>query len=165
MTSRTLQLMVLLPALTLVPAIAALAHAGEETNTPVGYWKTIDDRTGKPRSIVRIYEQGGQLHGRIEKLLDPSRQNPICTECPGAKKDKPVLGMEILWGFKREDGGWSDGRVLDPQEGKTYHANLEVLEGGKRLKLFGYIRVVFKIGRSQTWSRVSPGDYGLKPSR
>jgi uncharacterized protein (DUF2147 family) len=129
-------------------------------STPVGYWKTIDDHTGKARSIVRIFEVNGELRGRIEKFLDlPSGSKPpTCDKCPGNKKGKPVLGLEFLWGFKRDGAGWSDGSVLDPEEGHVYNANLEVLDGGKRLKLFGYVRVVFKIGRSQTWTRVDSAD-------
>lgn len=125
-------------------------------NTPVGYWKTIDDKTGKPRSIVRIFELNGELRGRIEKLLDvPSgAKPPTCHECPGDKKDKPVLGLEFLWGFRRDGASWGEGAVLDPEEGKVYKANLELQDGGKRLKLFGFVRVLFKIGRSQTWTRV-----------
>ncbi len=125
-------------------------------NTPVGYWKTIDDKTGKPRSIVKIFEANGELHGRIEKLLDvPSgAKAPSCDKCPGDKKGKPVLGLEFLWGFKRDGANWGEGAVLDPEEGKVYKANLELLDGGKRLKLFGFVRVLVKIGRSQTWTRV-----------
>ena len=135
---------------------AQLAADPAATNTPVGYWKTIDDKTGKPRSIVKVFEYNGELRGRIEKLLDvPSgAKPPTCDECPGDKKGKPVLGLEFLWGFKRDGANWGEGSVLDPEEGKVYHANLELLDGGKRLKLFGFVRVVFKIGRSQTWSRV-----------
>ncbi|MEI9949334.1 MAG: DUF2147 domain-containing protein [Pseudomonadota bacterium] len=135
---------------------AQLSADQAPANTPVGYWKTIDDKTGKPRSIVKIFELNGELHGRIEKLLDqPSgAKAPTCDKCPGDKQGKPVLGLEFLWGFKRDGAAWGEGAVLDPEEGKVYHANLDVLDGGKRLKLFGFVRVVFKIGRSQTWTRV-----------
>jgi uncharacterized protein (DUF2147 family) len=126
-------------------------------DTPVGYWKTIDDHTGQPRSIVRIFEVNGELRGRLERILDLPKgaKPPTCDKCPGDKKGKPVLGLEFLWGFKRDGAGWSDGSVLDPEEGRIYNANLEVLDGGKRLKLFGYVRIVFKLGRSQTWTRVA----------
>lgn len=128
--------------------------------TPIGYWKTIDDHTGQARSIVEIFEVNGELRGRVEKLLvlPPDGKAPTCHDCPGNKKDKPVLGLEFLWGFKHDGAGWTDGSVLDPEEGKVYNGNLEVLDGGKRLKLFGYVRVVFKIGRSQTWTRVASAD-------
>jgi uncharacterized protein (DUF2147 family) len=137
-----------------------LSAAEAPDNTPVGYWKTIDDHTGQARSIVRIFEANGELRGRVEKFLNlpNGAKPPTCDKCPGDKKGKPVLGLEFLWGFKRDGTGWSDGSVLDPEEGRVYKANLEVLDGGKHLKLFGYVRVVFKIGRSQTWARVASAD-------
>jgi uncharacterized protein (DUF2147 family) len=129
-------------------------------NTPVGYWKTIDDHTGQARAIVEIFEVNGELRGRIDKFLNlpNGMKPPTCDKCPGDKRGKPVLGLEFLWGFKRDGASWSDGSVLDPEEGHVYRANLEMLDGGKRLKLFGYVRVVFKIGRSQTWTRVASAD-------
>ncbi len=128
--------------------------------TPIGFWKTIDDHTGQARSIVKVFEVNGELRGRVEKLLNqPSgAKPPTCDKCPGDRKGKPVLGLEFLWGFKRDGANWSDGSVLDPEEGRVYNANLQVLDGGKHLKLFGYVRVVFKIGRSQTWTRVASAD-------
>jgi uncharacterized protein (DUF2147 family) len=134
-----------------------LSAAQAPNNTPVGYWKTIDEHTGQAQSIVQIFELNGELHGRVEKFLNlpNGAKPPTCDKCPGDKKGKPVLGLEFLWGFKRDGSGWSDGSVLDPEEGRVYNANLEVLDGGKHLKLFGYVRVLLKIGRSQTWARVA----------
>jgi uncharacterized protein (DUF2147 family) len=144
-------------------AAARSGDAEGELATPAGYWMTVDDHTGKPRSIVRIQEVAGELHGTLEKLIDPpgGQPNPNCTKCPGDKRNKPLIGMEILWGNRRIERGWGDGYVLDPEGGQVYHGNLEVLDNGKRLKLFGYVRIIFKIGRSQTWQRVSPRDWGL----
>jgi uncharacterized protein (DUF2147 family) len=140
--------------------LRGIVWADDPGATPVGYWKTIDDRTGHSRSIVRIVEVNGELRGRIEKLLAPPKDDPdpICKKCTGDKKNKRVRGLEFLWGFRREANGWSDGYVLDPEEGQTYHGSIQVIDGGKRLKLFGYVRVIIKIGRSQVWERVSPGD-------
>ena len=50
-----------------------VAHA---QNTPVGLWKTVDDHTGKEKSLVRISEARGVVSGRIETLLHPSKPNP-----------------------------------------------------------------------------------------
>jgi uncharacterized protein (DUF2147 family) len=137
--------------------------AASATATPVGYWKTIDDKTGKPRSIVKIWEQDGELRGRIERLIrEPSEeQDPVCDKCKGEKQGKKIIGMEFLWGFKRQSTSWSDGWVLDPKDGNTYHATLELAEAGTKLRLFGYVRIIFKIGRSQTWERVAAEEYGL----
>jgi uncharacterized protein (DUF2147 family) len=154
---RTLAALLALPLLLLASRLPA-DQAAE--STPIGYWKTIDDHTGQARSIVKIFEVNGELRGRIEKFLNlpNGAKPPTCDKCPGNKQGKPVLGLEFLWGFKRDGSSWTDGSVLDPEEGRVYNANLEVLDGGKRLKLFGYVRVVFKIGRSQTWTRVASAD-------
>jgi uncharacterized protein (DUF2147 family) len=140
----------------------AQAAAASALASPVGYWKTIDDKSGKPRSIVKIWEQDRELRGRIERLIrEPNEeQEPRCDKCEGERHNKKILGMEFLWGFKRERDGWSDGWVLDPKNGNVYHATLQLIEGGATLRLFGYIRVVFKIGRSQTWERVRPEESG-----
>ena len=138
--------------------LSGIVLADESSTSPVGYWKTIDDKTHKARSIVRITEVNGELRGKIVKLLDPPKDdpNPICKKCTGDNKNKPVLGVGFLWGFKREAKGWSDGSVLDPEEGKTYHGSIQVIDNGRRLKLFGYVRVIIKFGRGQVWERVQP---------
>lgn len=126
----------------------------------LGLWKTVDDETHQPRSIVRIWEQGGRLKGRIEKVfLRPGESlTDPCTKCPPPFKDKPSLGMEFLWGFEADGERWVDGSVLDPDNGKIYHCELTPSADGKRLQVYGYIRVIFKIGRSQTWYRASEAD-------
>jgi uncharacterized protein (DUF2147 family) len=120
----------------------------------------FDGDTGKPLSIVKISVIDGELRGRIEKILDPE-VNPICVRCPEEKKNKPVVGLEFLGGFRPAGSSWSEGWILIPSWGRTYHANLEVLEGGNRLKVSAFVRAIVKIGRSQTWERVAPEEYGL----
>src|SRR5271165_437004 len=44
--------------------------------SPVGRWKTVDDATGKVKSVVTIWEEAGKLYGRIQKLVDPDPQDP-----------------------------------------------------------------------------------------
>ena len=124
--------------------------------SPVGYWKTIDDKTAEVKSILKIWiAADGTLKGRVEKVFPKPGEppDPKCDKCKGDKKDQPVLGMEIMWGFTGSGTKWIDGEILDPENGKVYHCQLEVIENGKKLKVFGYIRVIFKIGRSQTWIR------------
>lgn len=58
------------------------------TENPVGLWRTIDDKSGKERSLVRVSEANGQLQITIEKLFrEPGEEpNPVCDKCPGEKK-------------------------------------------------------------------------------
>ncbi len=141
-----------------------LAWGDTAVNTPEGLWKTIDDKTNKPKSIVRVWQEDGKLKGKIIKLFrEPDEeQNPKCDKCKGDKKDKPVLGMIFLWGFTGKGDFWKKGKILDPKNGKIYHCQLKVKENGKKLHVYGYIRIIFKIGRSQTWLRASEADLEQK---
>ena len=113
-----------------------------------------DDKSGKPKSIVAIAEEDGKLVGTVEKLLDPPKDDPEprCKKCEGDRKDQPILGMKILWGMKKDGSGWSGGRILDPDNGKTYRCNLALADGGKKLDVRGFIGIAL-IGRTQTWVR------------
>lgn len=125
-------------------------------SSPLGKWRTIDDETGKPKSIVEITEKDGMLEGKILKLFrDPKEdQNPKCTECEGEKKGQPIIGMTILWGLKKERHKWTGGHVLDPKNGKVYHATVKVVDDGKKLEMRGFIGGISLLGRTQTWERV-----------
>ena len=137
-------------AILFVAAIGA-AHA---QMTPVGTWRSIDDDTKQPKAQIVIVEQGGVMTGRIEQLLRPGAdQKALCTECTDDRKDKPVVGMEIIRGAKKAEGKdvWEGGRVLDPEKGSTYALRLTPTDGGKKLEVRGSVG---PFGRTQTWVRV-----------
>jgi uncharacterized protein (DUF2147 family) len=121
--------------------------------SPVGQWKTIDDATGKAKSIVTIRQEGGELFGTIDTLFNPPVPHPTCYLCSGAMKDRPLVGLQILWGFKQDGSQWSGGQVLDPETGKIYRGSLALEDGGKKLRLHGYIGIPL-FGRTQHWLRV-----------
>lgn len=137
----------------LLAVVVSLLAAGPAS--PEGLWKTIDDRRGAARSLVRIWRDGDQLRGKVEKVFDQPGEpaHPLCTLCPGEKRNRPVVGLEILWGFRGPGPVWTGGRVLDPEEGKTYRGRLRLSEDGKTLVLRGYVGIPL-LGRSQTWVRV-----------
>ena len=62
------------------------------------------------------------------------------------------LGLEIIRGAKKADGKdvWEDGKILDPENGKTYTLKMTPIEGGKKLEVRGSIG---PFGRTQTWVR------------
>ncbi len=138
-----------------VALLVAFAGAAADPMNPAGLWKTIDDKTKMPRSLVRIVDNNGIYVGRIEELLnrlpDDDPQG-ICRKCPGERKDKPLVGMTILWDLKQDGDVYSGGEILDPKNGKTYRCKIEVIEGGKKLNVRGYIGISL-IGRTQTWLR------------
>ncbi len=133
---------------------AAMAAAADRTS-PVGLWKTIDDKTQQPRSLVRIVEAGGTLEGRIEQLLNRQPDDDpegLCRACKGERKDRPVLGMKILWGLVKDGDAWEKGEILDPKNGKTYSCKVRVSPDGSKMEVRGFIGLSI-IGRSQTWLR------------
>ena len=141
-------------------AIAALLLAASGASalaqmTPAGTWQSVDDKTGEPKSQIRIAESGGVLTGRIEKLLrKEARQDAVCDECTDDRKGKALIGLEIIRGAKKAEGRdvWEDGKILDPENGKNYTLRLTPIEGGRKLEVRGS---VFGIGRTQTWVRIN----------
>jgi uncharacterized protein (DUF2147 family) len=122
--------------------------------TPVGAWQSIDDKTNEAKSQIRIADAGGTLNGRIEKLLrKEAKQDAVCDECTDDRKGKPLIGLEIIRGAKKVEGKdvWEDGKILDPENGKSYTLRLTPIEGGRKLEVRGS---VLGIGRTQTWVRV-----------
>ncbi|MFO7724719.1 MAG: DUF2147 domain-containing protein [Oceanipulchritudo sp.] len=117
-----------------------------------GYWRTIDDATGKTKSIVELYEVGETgLEGRVTEILHSDRgPDPLCENCPGKRKGQPIKGMVILWDMdKQAPREYSGGRILDPARGKVYKARLSLREDGK-LEVRGFIGIPL-LGRTQVW--------------
>lgn len=117
----------------------------------VGRWKTIDDKTGKVKSIVEIYPTtNGSLAGKVVEVLSSDRgPNPVCDKCDGERKNKPVKGMVILWGLKADGANkWAGGTILDPANGKTYKSKMELQPGGQKLDVSGCVAFIC---RAQTW--------------
>jgi uncharacterized protein (DUF2147 family) len=124
-----------------------------ENLSPEGTWKTIDDETGQPKSLVSVWLENEELRGRIETLLNPSEPNPLCNKCGGERKGQPIEGMTFLWGLTKKGNSWKGGIILDPANGKEYKAKVKLTDHGDRLDVRGYIGLA-AIGRTQTWQRV-----------
>jgi uncharacterized protein (DUF2147 family) len=116
----------------------------------VGKWKTIDDETGDAKSIVQIWKaEDGLFYGKIMKLFDPKKQENVCDKCDpkDARYKQKVLGMKIIMGMKKTGANeWTEGTILDPNNGKVYKCKLFV--EGKNLMVRGYIAFLY---RTQTW--------------
>ncbi|MCM2352429.1 MAG: DUF2147 domain-containing protein [Pseudobdellovibrio sp.] len=133
---------------------AFAADQAVTTTSPVGFWKTIDDATNEPRAIVEIKEVEGKFFGNIVKTFPKEGDKTECTECSGDKKNKPIIGLEIIWDLKKDGDEWSGGHILDPKNGKTYKAKLALQDNGEKLKVRGFIGFSL-LGRTQTWLKSS----------
>lgn len=139
-------------AFTLLLATAAWAAS----DTPVGIWTQVDDATGKPKSIIEITQlPDGTLQGVVKQVLFSDQgTHPICDKCDGERHNKPVVGMAIMWGVKKDGDVWDGGRILDPHNGKVYKVKLSMEDNGRKLDVRGYIGWSL-FGRTQTWIRKS----------
>ncbi|MDO8316524.1 MAG: DUF2147 domain-containing protein [Flavobacterium sp.] len=123
-----------------------------QSQTVIGKWKTIDDETGKAKSIVEIYEKSGKIYGKVIDILEEENKKRVCTNCSGNDKNKPILGMTVIKGLSKEGSQYTNGKILDPKNGKLYKCYI-TLETKDKLKVRGYIGISL-LGRTQYWYRV-----------
>ena len=144
----------MIKSITFLALVFGALFSAQASESPVGLWRTIDDKTGKEKSLVRIVETNGELRASIEKLFrEPHEEpNPNCDKCPGERKNKPVLGMMIMTGLKKAGSEFEGGEILDPANGKIYRVKMWTAEGGKKLNVRGFIGVSL-LGRTQVWIR------------
>ncbi len=89
----------------------------------------------------------GQTVRRDEKNPDP------------ALRDRLLKDVLFLWGFQYDEkrNRWRDGKVYDPDSGKTYDAKMQLEKGGNILKMRGYVGVPM-FGRTARFERVRGKD-------
>jgi len=154
--------------LNVTPAASADEEPPFAADSILGLWKT-EPKEGK-WSRVEVYESEDKVHGRIIWLSEPvygaddpmgmdgqpevDRNNP-----DESLQGRPLLDMELMRDFTfNGKNKWEDGRIYDPQNGKTYRCKL-TLKDANTLELFGYIKVGFvKLGRNSTWLRLTDED-------
>lgn len=139
--------------LTLFASAAAVAGTGMAAAT--GIWLTADED-----GYVQIYEKNGKLYGLTVGSPDEERPRKDVHNPDADMRDRDLLGIDVLKRFEYVgDLRWEDGRAYDPNNGKTYKANMW-LEGPHTLKLRGYIGFSM-FGRTDTWTRVDVDAPGL----
>ena len=139
----------------LAAALASLSFAAtaqHSATSPVGKWKTLDDKTGKAMTVTEVYEaKNGTLAAKIvENLGLPA----TCSDCSGPHKGKPMVGMVTLWNLKaNKDGTWGGGSGYKPSEDREFKAKTVTLtDGGKKLEVKGCVSIIC---RTATWVRVN----------
>jgi len=134
----------------------ASGFAAAQAASPAGLWKTVDDKTKKEKSLVRIVETNGVYTGKVEKVIDPDApKDATCKDCTDERKDQPIVGMTIIRNMKQSYSDktmFEGGDVLDPNNGKVYKGKLKLVDNGSKLEVRGYIGLPM-LGRTQTWQR------------
>ncbi|MGB0495623.1 MAG: DUF2147 domain-containing protein [Kangiellaceae bacterium] len=139
----------LLQTLALLIGFIQVLNADESVT---GVWQTIDDETKEIRSLVELSIENNKLYGKVIQLFpqEGDADNPICNKCKGERKNQSIIGLQIIDGLSFKKGQWEDGKILDPNNGKTYDCKIW-LEDNK-LQVRGYIGFFF---RTQEWIRLN----------
>lgn len=138
----------------LVLCVMMLSFTNSFSQSIFGKWKTIDDRTGNPKAVVEVYEKGGLMYGKVVEILEKGKGNAKCIKCKGERKDKPVLGMQIIGGLKQTGNKEYKGKTLfDPEQAMTFRCKIWLNpKNSNELKVRGYLAFLY---RTQTWIRVT----------
>ncbi|MEM7551773.1 MAG: DUF2147 domain-containing protein [Bacteroidota bacterium] len=125
-----------------------LAVSSYSQESIFGKWKTVDDETGKVKSIVEILSEGDKASGKVLELFREEGEDPdpICEECSGKRKNEKIIGMQIIEDLEKDGDEWSGGEILDPENGKIYRC--KIWREGENLKVRGYLYFFY---RTQTW--------------
>lgn len=133
-----------------------------------GYWKSIDEKTGKVTAAWHIYQEGNKLYGVIV-TVPTQKDSTIADTCKSAYKDFPVAGevnkmtivnTPFIFGLTRKaDGQWDNGNIIDPKDGKIYKCKITFRPADNAkfktdmLEMRGEIGL--GIGRSQYWVKTN----------
>ena len=126
-----------------------------------GFWRTLNDKTGKSESVIAIYRYKDSYYGRIIASYEPDGQmiDTIYTpqsRAPGVVGNPYYSGLDIIWGV-RQVGSRYKGKILDPRQGKIYDAELWTRNGN----LIVRGEVLF-IGKNITWPPARKQDFPKK---
>ncbi|MBV1910334.1 MAG: DUF2147 domain-containing protein [Kangiellaceae bacterium] len=135
----------------LILLFCSIPVLAESTENYLGVWQTIDDKTKRPRSLITLSMVSSELTAHITKIYpkEGDIKDPICQKCKGDLKNRSVIGLNILTGMNFDGEVWTDGEILDPDNGKHYDAKIWL--EGERLMVRGYIGFFF---RTQEWVRL-----------
>lgn len=134
--------------ITLTMVIASITLFAQSTDI-VGKWTTIDDDSGKAKSVVEIFKKAdGKYYGKILQLMQKP-ENENCVACKDDRKNKPLIGLEIIRGLKKDGNEFTGGTITDPKTGKTYKCT--ITRDGDKLNVRGYVGFSL-MGRTQVWT-------------
>lgn len=136
----------LMTLLFLIPSAAIATSA----NDVVGTWLTVNGK-----SHVQIVQTGSQYSGQLIWLKEPTRNGKpkMDDKNPNVKlRSRPLVGLSLLSGFTFKNGEWVNGKIYNPEDGKTYSCQMK-LKNTDTLEVRGYVMGMTALGKTQVWTR------------
>ena len=126
-------------------ALASLPAAAAAPSVE-GLWRTEDGS-----AVVEIVPCGQQICGRIARVLATGANVPRTdvNNSDPARRTRPLVGLQILSGFRAGPKAWEGGRAYDPKSGRSYDASLRLNADGS-LRVTGCVLIVCQ---SVRWTR------------
>ncbi|WP_373056448.1 DUF2147 domain-containing protein [Zunongwangia sp. H14] len=122
----------------------------QKATSVFGKWENVNDE-GKVNSIIEVYQDNGEVFGKISRIMKEEDRDRKCTKCPGEMKNKPLEGLVFMKGLEKSDDGYEDGVVVDPKSGKEYKCRIWLDEDNPdKLHVRGYVAFFYK---TKTWTR------------
>ena len=120
----------------------ANGHPGNADEIVGVYWSPKKD------AKIEIFKRQNQYYGRSIWVASMRKdvKNP-----DESLKNRDVLGIELLTGFSFRDDSYTDGKIYDPESGKTYDCKMTLT--GKMLKVRGYIGISL-FGRTEIFEKI-----------
>ena len=138
--------------------IIAMYSIDSPGQSPEGKWMTYNESTGMLLSVISIYKNltSESFEGVVDSVIVPDYvgENGRCSLCAGEKKDKPLIGLEFLWGFKHDNNSWVDGKIIDPESGTIYASKIWFANDDS-IYVRGYGGLFNLFYRTQIWRRKS----------
>ena len=110
-------------AVAIVMTFAQVAQAATPQDAIVGTWLTEDGGSKVDVVVVKAADGSTSYSGRVSWLKDPTRDGKPVRDANNdnaALRDRPILGLEILSGFKAAGAGtWTGGTLYSPRRGES----------------------------------------------
>jgi len=137
-------------------AVGTAFAAPVRDHTVAGLWRQVDNQ-GHVGAWFYFTEVNGRYQGRLVKMFKhpgaPTPPASVCTKCEGDQKDAPMLGLTIIKGMRRDGMKYEGGTILDPRDGKVYHAQMQLSPDAQKLSVRGYLGIPL-LGQTQVWRRL-----------
>jgi uncharacterized protein (DUF2147 family) len=118
----------------------------------LGEWWTEKEDKRPSAKIKFVLAQDGTYTGIL--AWSPESKKDVHNKDPKLR-DRPVVGIVLMWNLRYDDGEYTGGYVYNPEDGGTYRFKAEVLTP-EWLKIRGYLGIAL-FGQTQKWSRTQQG--------